>query len=42
VPVKEWVNLLVNLPKEAAEGTTFTKEKIEAILGGNAQRILNL
>jgi hypothetical protein len=42
VPVKEWVNLLGNLPKEAAEGTTLTKEEIEAILGGNAQRILNL
>jgi predicted TIM-barrel fold metal-dependent hydrolase len=42
VPVQEWINLMVGLPYESAEGTTFKKEEIDAIMGGNAQRILSI
>lgn len=42
VPVKEWIRLLMDLPNDSAAGTIFRKEEIEAIMGGNAQRILNI
>jgi len=39
---KDWVQLLKDLPQKAADGIAFTEEEITAILGGNAQKLLNL
>ncbi len=39
---KDWVQLLKDLPQKAVEGVTFTEEEITAVLGGNAQKLLNL
>ena len=39
---KDWVQLLKDLPQKAVEGISFTEEEITALLGGNAQRLLNL
>ncbi len=41
-PVKNWVQLIKDLPKDAPDGITFTEEEIDAILGGNAQKLLGL
>ncbi len=40
IPVKEFIHILQTLPEQASGGITFTKEEINAILGGNAQRML--
>lgn len=37
---KDWVQLLKDLPHRAAEGTSFTPEEIDLLLGGNAQKVL--
>jgi len=39
---KDWVQLLKDLPQNAPDGTTFTEEEINLLLGGNAQRLLKL
>jgi predicted TIM-barrel fold metal-dependent hydrolase len=39
---KDWVQLLKDLPQKAADGTSFTDEEITGLLGGNAQKLLNL
>lgn len=39
---KDWVQLLKDLPQKAVDGITFTEEEITALLGGNAQKLLNL
>jgi len=39
---KDWVQLLKDLPQKAVDGVTFTEEEITAVLGGNAQKLLNL
>lgn len=39
---KDWVRLIKDLPQKATEGTTFKEEEISALLGGNAQKLLNL
>ena len=39
---KDWVQLLKDLPQKAVDGISFMEEEITAILGGNAQRLLNL
>jgi uncharacterized protein len=39
----DWVELIRKLPENArAAGVSFTEEEISAILGGNAQRLLNM
>jgi uncharacterized protein len=39
----DWVELIKKLPENAgASGVSFTQEEISAILGGNAQRLLNM
>jgi len=39
---KDYVQLIKDLPKNAPPGITFTPEEIEAVLGGNAARLLKL
>ncbi len=39
---KEWVEMIRDLPEKAPEGYTFTKEEMEAVLQGNAARVLGL
>ena len=41
-PAKNWVQLVKDLPANAPEGITFTKEEVAAILGGNAAKLLGL
>ena len=41
-PTKNWVQLIKDLPDKAPEGIRFTKEEVDAILGGNAAALLNL
>jgi predicted TIM-barrel fold metal-dependent hydrolase len=41
-PPQDYVQLIRALPRKSPEGIKFTEEEISAILGGNAQRILNL
>jgi len=38
----EWVQLIKDLPKNAPEGIQFTEEEIALVLGGNAQKLLQL
>lgn len=40
LPMKDWLQLIKNLPKNAPEGIKFTDREIEAVLGGNAEKIL--
>lgn len=42
MPDKDWVQLIKDLPTKAPEGITFTEAEVEAMLGGNAARILGL
>ena len=39
---KDWVQLIKDLPQKAPEGIAFTENEITALLGGNAQKLLNL
>jgi len=39
---KDYVQLIKDLPEKAPDGITFTSEEIEAVLGGNAARLLKL
>ena len=41
-PTRNWIQLLKDLPTNAPDGMTFTKEEVDAILGGNAASILGL
>ena len=41
-PTKHWVQAIKDLPSKAPDGITFTKEEVDAILGGNAARLLGL
>jgi predicted TIM-barrel fold metal-dependent hydrolase len=41
-PTKDWIQLLRDLPKNAPAGITFTKDEVDAILGGNAAALLGL
>ncbi|MBW2054063.1 MAG: hypothetical protein JRI85_17830, partial [Deltaproteobacteria bacterium] len=41
-PTKNWIDLLKDLPDKAPNGIVFTREEIDAILGGNASSILGL
>jgi predicted TIM-barrel fold metal-dependent hydrolase len=40
LPIKDLIEKLKKLPKEAPPGIEFTKEEISAILGGNAAKML--
>jgi len=42
VSTKEWIQLIKDLPANAPDGITFTDEEVNAILGGNAARMLGL
>jgi predicted TIM-barrel fold metal-dependent hydrolase len=39
---KDWIQLIRDLPQNAADGITFKEEEIKALLGGNAKRLLDL
>ena len=41
-PTKEWVQLIRDLPDNAPDGIEFTREEVDAILGGNAVAVLGL
>lgn len=41
-PTRDWIQLLKDLPKKAPAGIRFTDEEVEAILGGNAAKLLGL
>ncbi|MCP4757323.1 MAG: amidohydrolase [Proteobacteria bacterium] len=41
-PTKDWIRLIRELPEKAPGGIRFTQEEVEAILGGNAARLLGL
>jgi predicted TIM-barrel fold metal-dependent hydrolase len=41
-PTTHWVQAIKDLPKKAPDGITFTQEEVDAILGGNAARLLEL
>ena len=38
----EWIRLLKELPEKAPAGINFTNEEVEAVLGGNAAKLLGL
>lgn len=42
MPNKDFIQLIRDLPKNAPEGTSFSVEEVEAILGGGAAKILGL
>ncbi|MFW9823530.1 MAG: amidohydrolase family protein [Candidatus Thorarchaeota archaeon] len=42
VPTKDYIQLIKDLPKNAPKGIKFTREEIDAILGGNAANLFNL
>lgn len=39
---KDWVALIRSLPQKAPDGIVFTEKEIALLLGGNAQKLLNL
>ena len=42
MPDKDLINLIQDLPQKAPEGSKFTREEIDALLSGNAKRLLGL
>jgi len=42
VPTKKWIQLIRDLPANAPEGIEFSREEVDAILGGNAASLLGL
>jgi len=38
----DWVQLIRNLPYKSPDGTAFTEDEIELIMGGNAKKLLGL
>jgi predicted TIM-barrel fold metal-dependent hydrolase len=42
IPMKDWLAMIRDLPENAPDGLVFTKEEIDGVLGGNAERILGL
>lgn len=42
ISTKEWIQLIRGLPRNAPAGINFTDEEVDAILGGNAARLLGL
>ena len=41
-PHPKQVEILRALPDDSSDGIKFTEKEVEAVLGGNAARILNL
>ena len=39
IPMKDWLNMIKELPDNAPDGIKFTKEEIDAVLGENAAKI---
>ena len=37
--MKDWLNMIKELPENAPDGIKFTKEEIDAVLGENAAKI---
>jgi len=42
MPTKKYIQLIKDLPTNAPDGIEFTKEEVDAILGGNAAKVLGL
>jgi predicted TIM-barrel fold metal-dependent hydrolase len=40
IPMKDWLRLIRELPENAPDGIRFSKEEIDALLGGNAAKII--
>ncbi len=40
IPMKDWLEMIKNLPENAPDGIKFTKEEIDAVLGENAAKII--
>lgn len=38
---REWLEIIKDLPRQASQGQRFTEEEVEAMLDGNAQRLLD-
>jgi predicted TIM-barrel fold metal-dependent hydrolase len=41
-PTTHWIQAIKDLPSKAPDSITFTQEEVDAILGGNAARLLGL
>ncbi|MCP4682800.1 MAG: amidohydrolase family protein [Desulfobacterales bacterium] len=41
-PTRDWIQLIQDLPVNAPDGIKFTHEEIDAILGGNAAKLLGI
>jgi len=39
---KDWIEAIKKLPEKCPEGITFTRQEVDGILGGNAQKLLNI
>jgi len=39
---RRWIEILRALPDDSSDGIKFTEKEVEAILGGNAAKLLNL
>jgi len=42
LPIKDLIEKIKNLPKQAPKGIRFTEEEIDGILGSNAVKLLGL
>ncbi len=40
IPMKDWLQMIKDLPENAPDGIKFTKEEIDAVLGENAAKII--
>ncbi len=41
VSSREWIGIIKSLPQQVSAGQRFTEEEVEAMLEGNAQRLLD-
>jgi len=41
IPAKQWLEMIRSLPEQAPDGLVFTKEEIDALVGGNAKKVLD-
>ena len=39
---RQWIEVIQNLPKNAPDGIDITEKEVNAILGGNAKKLLGL
>ena len=42
IKLKKWTKLIRRHPQDAPDGSVFTEEEVEAILGGNAHKLFGL